>query len=242
MPFSRRHNPTNGPSSDGPAVRVSPRYLAGDDGLLAERVTGALTGAGWSHCTTRHSTPRLHNDDQLRGADWLQGAPELFLDDAVVVWTFFARRHVEGLPVWTAHFTLHTPHEPVVAFATALAAAPDVVRGVESGRSALEPLAEAGWAPDPTDRGNTFWAPRLQACVSHRELPPEIHDGNPLPGLPGYLAYAEVADLAPRQWVAAFSPSTPPDLVHAFTECLADARPVERTTVPADAEDYLFYT
>ncbi|MGW2404083.1 DUF317 domain-containing protein [Streptomyces sp. NPDC001739] len=221
---------------------MAPRYLAGDDGQLADRVTAALTSAGWRHRTTRHYTPRLFSDDQLRGADWLQGAPELFLDDSVVVWTFFARRHVEGLPVWTAHFTEHTPHEPVVAFANAVAAAPDVTRDVESGRTALEPLAQADWAPDPTDEGNTFWAPRLQACVSFRELPPEIHDGNPLPGLPGYLAYAEVADRAPRQWVAAFSPSTPQGLVRAFTACLADPRPVERTTLPADAEGHLFYT
>ncbi|MGY4968369.1 DUF317 domain-containing protein [Streptomyces nigrescens] len=221
---------------------MAPRYLAGDDGRLADRVTGALTEAGWRHRTTRHYTPRLFSDDQLRGADWLQGAPELFLDDTVVVWQFFARRHIQQLPAWTAHFTEHTPYEPVVAFATALAAAPHVTDGVEAGRAALEPLADANWAPDPTDVGNTYWAPGLQACVSYRQLPSEIHDGNPVSGLSGYLAYAEVADLAPRQWVAAFSPSTPQQLVRAFTTALADPAPVERTTLPEGTDGHLTIT
>ncbi|MFI9202202.1 DUF317 domain-containing protein [Streptomyces sp. NPDC053048] len=221
------------------AFLVSPRYLAGDDGLLGDSVTDALVAAGWSCWTTRSQTRHLFDTDQLRGAEWLPGHSNVLFDGDPVLWEFFARTDPTAPPQWTAYFTARVPHELVTAFATALATAPDVTRGIEPGRTPLQPLADAHWATDPTDAGNTYYAPKLQAWVTYGALSEAIEDGNPLPGLPGYLAWAQTDDHLPHHWCAAFSPSTPQDLVTAFTTVLADPAPVQRSALPQDAAGHL---
>ncbi|MFD2683726.1 DUF317 domain-containing protein [Streptomyces phyllanthi] len=221
--------------------RVSPRYLAGNDGELAEQVRRTLIGNQWTCWTTRHQELHLFDAEQLRLAEHLPLTPQLLLDDDPVVWQFSARVHREALPSWNTYFTANTPHELVTAFATALATEPDVTTptGCYEARSALGPLSRAGWAPDPTDPARTYYAPQLLACVTFRRLPPEIEDSNPLPSAPGWLAWAEPPDGALRQWAAAFSPSTPASLVTRFCSALADPTPVCRVRLPPGTSEHL---
>ncbi|MEU2868674.1 DUF317 domain-containing protein [Streptomyces olivoreticuli] len=229
---ARGNQPTTVPPAGAGPFLVSPRYLAGDDGLLGDRVTDALVVAGWNCWTTRTQTRHLLDPDQLRGAEWLPGHPNVLFDGDPVLWEFFARTAPTAPPLWTAYFTAHVPHELVTAFAAALATAPDVTSGIEPGRTPLQPLADAHWSTDPTDAGNTYYAPKLQAWVTCGALSDAIEDGNPIPGLPGYLAWAQIDDHVPHEWCAAFSPSTPQELVAAFTTALADPTPVLRSVLP----------
>lgn len=155
------------------------------------------------------------------------------------MWEFFARTEVAAPPLWNAYFTARVPHELVTAFATALATAPDVTSGIEPGRTPLEPLADAHWSTDPTDAGNTYYAAKLQAWVTYGAVSEAIEDGNPIPGLPGYLAWAQIGDHVPHEWCAAFSPSTPQDLVTAFTTALADPTHVPRFSLPEGSMGHL---
>ncbi|MEU1819932.1 DUF317 domain-containing protein [Streptomyces roseifaciens] len=230
---------TSAPAADVGPYLVSPRYLADNDGLLGDRVTEALVDVGWSCWTTRTQTRHLLNADQLRGAEWLPGHPNVLFDGDPVVWDFFARTEVAAPPLWNAYFTARVPHELVTAFATALAIAPDATGGIEAGRIPLEPLADARWSTDPTDVGNTYYAPKLQAWVTYGAVSEAIEDGNPIPGLHGYLAWAQTDDHLPHQWCAAFSPSTPQELVAAFTKALADPTPVSRSILPQDPGGHL---
>ncbi|MGW2364651.1 DUF317 domain-containing protein [Streptomyces sp. NPDC001667] len=103
----------------------------------------------------------------------------------------------------------------------------------------VKPLADAHWSTDPTDAGNTYYAPKLQAWATCGALSEAIENGSPIPGLPGYLTWAETDDRLPRHWCAAFSPSTPQDLVAAFTTALADPTPVPRSVLPENTADHL---
>ncbi|MFF4735826.1 DUF317 domain-containing protein [Streptomyces sp. NPDC001262] len=236
---ARGNQRASAPAADAGPFLVSPRYLAGNDGLLGDRVTNALVDIGWSCWTTRTQTRHLLNPDQLRGAEWLPAHPNVLFDGDPVVWEFFARTEAAAPPLWNAYFTARVPHELVTAFATALATAPDVTSGIEPGRTPFQPLADAHWSTDPTDAGNTYYAPKLQAWVTYGAVSEAIEDGNPIPGLPGYLAWAQTDDHLPHQWCASFSPSTPHELVAAFTKALADPTPVLRSVLPQDLGGHL---
>jgi hypothetical protein len=100
---------------------VTPRYLAGDDGALAHRVSIALAAVGWSCWTTSRHTLFLSSPDQLRGAEWQLPEPQLLLDGLPVAWHLFARVDPgSALVAWNAYFTVQTPHEALAAFALAL--------------------------------------------------------------------------------------------------------------------------
>ncbi|KPI02901.1 protein of unknown function DUF317 [Actinobacteria bacterium OK074] len=229
------------PTSPPARYRVSPRYLAGDDDALTEQVCDTLLAHRWTLWTTRHQELHLFDPEQLRIAEYLPLTPQLLLDHDPVVWQFCVRPHREALPLWNAYVTANTPHEVVTAFVDALATEKDVVTPAshQEARSALAPLARAGWAPDPTDPTCTYYAPRLQACATLCLLPPEVEDSNSRPSARGWLAWAESENDGVRQWAAAFSPSTPAALVTRFCTALANPTPVGRHQLPPGTGKYL---
>ncbi|MCC9707876.1 hypothetical protein E4N62_23010 [Streptomyces sp. MNU76] len=53
---------------------VTPRHLAGDDGVLAERIGDTLIGLGWRMWPTARHTLLYVSQDGLRGAEWILAA------------------------------------------------------------------------------------------------------------------------------------------------------------------------
>lgn len=53
---------------------VTPRHLAGDDGVLAERIGDILADLGWRMWPTSRSTLLYVSPDGLRGAEWILAA------------------------------------------------------------------------------------------------------------------------------------------------------------------------
>lgn len=82
-------------------------------------------------------------------------------------------------------------------------------------------------------------APGLSAGISLEEVPPLVRDADPRPGRFGWQASAEPSVGDPYLWCAAFSGSTPHDLVAIFAAALASPHPVPRSCLPAGVEGQL---
>lgn len=215
---------------------ISPRYLAGDDGALADRVTDALGRAGWSRWTTAQQTLLLAAPGQLVSAEWVMPDQPMLLGDLPVAWRVSARSDPSLRRVsWNAYLTTGLPGEAVTGLALAADARLEPTARRHGPDTVLDELLSAGWTPDLTYPDSTMWDPHLVACLTLRTLPDGIWDEDPTPHLPGWQAWAEPQSGAPYLWCAAFSHSTPHDLVAAFAAALTDPRPVTRRLPPDPA-------
>ncbi|MDO0934414.1 DUF317 domain-containing protein [Streptomyces sp. DG2A-72] len=219
---------------------VTPRHLAGDDGVFAERVGDTLAGLGWRMWLTSRHTLLYVSPDELRGAEWILAAYPFDLGGLPVAWQLSARPH--AMPVmaeWNAYFTTGVPYEALADLLLAIDVreAPNVdFAGPET---VLDALSARGWIRDVDRPRTTATDPWLSSSVSLEIVPPLIEDADPLPDLVGWQAWAEPVLGAPCLWCASFSASVPHDLVAAFASSLASPVPVPRHTVPKSAEGRL---
>jgi hypothetical protein len=219
---------------------VTPRHLAGDDGVLAERIGDTLAGLGWRMWPTARNTLLHVSPDGLRGAEWILASHPFQLGGLPVAWQLSARPHAaSAMAEWNAYFTSGVPHEALSDLLIALDAreAPDM--GFERPEMVLdEPLAR-GWIRD-VDRPHTAaMDPGLSACISLGMVPPLIEDADPRPDLMGWQAWAEPVVGAPYLWCASLSASVPHDLVAAFAASLASPVPVPRRSLPESVQGRL---
>ncbi|WP_369173517.1 DUF317 domain-containing protein [Streptomyces sp. R28] len=219
---------------------VTPRHLAGDDGVLAERIGDTLAGLGWRMWPTARHTLLHVSPDGLRGAEWILASHPFQLGDLPVAWQLSARSHAaSAMAEWNAYFTVGVPHEALSDLLIALDAreAPDT--GFERPETVLDAALGQGWIRD-VDRPHTAaMDPGLSACLSLGMLPPLIEDADPRPDLMGWQVWAEPVVGAPYLWCASFSASVPHDLVAAFAASLASPVPVPRHTLPESAQGRL---
>ncbi|MEC3997188.1 DUF317 domain-containing protein [Actinacidiphila sp. DG2A-62] len=211
---------------------TSPRYLAGDDGALADQVCASLADAGWSCWTTSRQTLLLAAPSQLVSAEWVLPDQPMLLGDLPVAWRVSARAEpARRRASWNAYLTTGLPGEVVVAFALAADAG---VQASGSGgpETVVDELLGAGWSPDPVHPDSSVWDPHLVACFTLRALPDGIWDEDPTLHLSGWQAWAEPESGASYLWCAAFSHSTPHALVAAFAAALSAPRPVIRRLIP----------
>jgi hypothetical protein len=216
---------------------VTPRHLAGDDGLLADQVSATLTGASWRSWPTARSTLLHLSLDELRGAEWVLASDPIQLGGLPVAWQVSARPHAaSAMTEWNAYFTTGVPHEALADFLLALDARPDPAVGFGGPEAVLAALTAQGWIRDidhpettAADAGSTS---SFTLCL----LPPLIQDADPRPELVGWQAWAEPVLGAPYLWCATFSASVPHDLVAAFASSLASPVPVLRRVLPESAE------
>jgi hypothetical protein len=233
LPGSR---PPNGPAR----YLVSPRYLAGDDGALADHVTDTLARVGWSTWTTAQQTLLLAAPGQLVSAEWVLPDQPMLLGDLPVAWRVTARPHPGRRRVaWNAYLTTGLPGEAVTGLALAADASADPTARWHGSDAVIDELTAAGWSPDLAYPDSTMWDPHLVACLTLRTLPDGIWDEDPTPNLPGWQAWVEPEAGAPYLWCAAFSHSTPHDLVAAFAAALTDPHPVTRALFPDPASRQL---
>ncbi|MEU4949867.1 DUF317 domain-containing protein [Streptomyces lavendulae] len=231
------------PNPDGPAYWVTPRHLAGDDGILADRITGLLTEAGWTSWTTARSTWLFLSPGRLCGAEWILTDNLFHLGNLPVAWQVSARPAADSaLAEWNAYFTAGTPHEAVADFLLAVEARTDPVLNYDGPEAVLDALTALGWARDLDRPETTAWDPGLSAGFTWGPAPAEIQDADPRPDLLGWQVWAEPVLGAPYQWAATFSPSVPHDLVAAFAASLASPAPVLRRTLPEGTEGRLILT
>ncbi|MHA5053750.1 SPDY domain-containing protein [Streptomyces sp. SD15] len=217
-----------------PVHWVTPRHLAGDDGVLAEQIGHTLAGLGWSMWPTARQTLLYVSPDGLRGAEWILAAYPFELGGLRVAWQLSARRNsASAMAEWNAYFTTGVPYEALADLLVALDAreAPDA--GFEGPETVLNALNAQGWIRDVDRPHTTAMDPGLSACVSLELLPPLIEDADPRPDPVGWQAWAEPVLGAPYLWCAGFSASVPHDLVAAFASSLASPVQVSRRTLPA---------
>ncbi|CAM5256445.1 hypothetical protein SALBM311S_03553 [Streptomyces alboniger] len=94
------------PTSPDPVYWVTPRHLAGDDGVLAERIGDTLTELGWRMWPTSRNTLLYVSPDGLRGAEWVLAAYPFELGGLPVAWQLSARPYPASvLTEWNAYFT-----------------------------------------------------------------------------------------------------------------------------------------
>ncbi|WP_405496303.1 DUF317 domain-containing protein [Streptomyces sp. NBC_00096] len=227
--------PEERPSVD--VLWVSPRHLAGDDGELAERVGDELVGAGWSYWVTARRTLFYASPDQLRCAEWVMADPlTTELADLPVAWEISAREDSSRATVnWTAYFTRGVPYEAVATFALAVADRTEPAWGFDGPEAVPEMLVPGGWQGDVDDPNFTLWDDSFTACMTRAPLPGGIHDQDPRPDMPGWQAWSQPEVAGPYLWVAAFSTSTPHELVAAFAAGLVGEAPVPRRVLPASS-------
>ncbi|WP_217185118.1 DUF317 domain-containing protein [Streptomyces sp. AC495_CC817] len=219
---------------------VTPRHLAGDDGVLAERIAETLAGLGWRMWPTSRHTLLYVSPDELRGAEWILAAYPFELGGLSVAWQLSARSQAASVMTeWNAYFTTGVPYEALADLLMAIDAreAPDV--GFEGPETVLGVLTARGWIRDADRPRTTAMDPGFSSCLSLEMLPPLIQDADPRPDLVGWQAWAEPVLGAPYLWCAAFSASVPHDLVAAFASSLASPVPVPRRTVPECAKGRL---
>lgn len=236
------HHPSDPSRYDppDPVYWVTPRHLAGDDGLLAERIGDTLDGLGWSMWPTSRHTLLYVSPDGLRGAEWILAAYPFELGGLPVAWQLSARAHASSVVMeWNAYFTPGVPYEALADLFVALDAreAPDV--GFEGPDTVLNALSARGWVRDVDRPHTTAMDPGFSACVSLGLLPPLIEGADPRPDQVGWQAWADPVLGAPYLWCASFSAGVPHDLVAAFASSLASPVPVPRRTLPADLEGRL---
>ncbi|BBC36276.1 SPDY domain containing protein [Streptomyces graminofaciens] len=219
---------------------VTPRHLAGDDGVLAERIGDTLTGLGWRMWpTSRHSLLYV-SPDGLRGAEWILAAHPFELGGLPVAWQLSARPHAaSALAEWNAYFTTGVPYEALADILLAIDAreAPDA--GFDGPETVINALSAWGWIRDVDRPRTTAMDPGLSSSVSLEMVPPLIEDADPRPDLVGWQAWAEPVLGASYLWCASFSASVPNDLVAVFASSLASPVPVPRRTVPKSGEGRL---
>jgi hypothetical protein len=219
---------------------VTPRHLAGDDGILAERISDTLAGLGWRMWPTARHTLLYVSPDGLCGAEWILAAYPFELGGLPVAWQLSARPHAaSALAEWNAYFTTGVPYEALADLLTALDAreAPHV--SFDGPETVINALSAQGWIRDVDRPRTTATDPGLSSSVSLEMLPPLIEDADPRPDLVGWQAWAEPVLGASYLWCASFSASVPNDLVAVFASSLASPVPVPRRTVPKSAEGRL---
>ncbi|MFB7270708.1 DUF317 domain-containing protein [Streptomyces sp. NPDC056244] len=240
-------------------VWVTPRHLAGDDGLLAEQVSATLAGLGWTSLTIvrgRHVPDQAEEDrqvlrstvlhlrpDMLAWAQWTLPDEPFLLGELPVAWQVSARARTAG-PVaqWNAYFTRGVPYEVLGDFLLALDARPDPASGFDGPEAVLAALSGQGWVRDIDHPDTTATDPGFASSFTLCLLPPLIQDADPRPEPVGWQAWAEPVLGAPYLWSAAFSASVPHDLVAAFASSLASPAPVPRRVLPEGTEDRLTLT
>ncbi|WUH95684.1 DUF317 domain-containing protein [Streptomyces sp. NBC_00433] len=169
-------------------------------------------------------------------AEWVLPDQPMLLGDLPVAWRVTARSAPDRRRVsWNAYLTTGLPGEAVTGLTLAADASPDPTGRWHSPDLVIDELLAAGWSPDLAYPDSTMWDPHLVACLTLRTLPDGIWDEDPTPHLPGWQAWAEPQAGAPYLWCAAFSHSTPHDLVAAFAAALTDPRPVTRHCPPDPA-------
>ncbi|WP_060888344.1 DUF317 domain-containing protein [Streptomyces caniscabiei] len=219
---------------------VTPRHLAGDDDVLAERIGDTLLGLGWRMWPTSRHTLLYVSPDGLRGAEWVLAAHPFGLGGLPVAWQLSTRSDPASVMTeWNAYFTTGVPYEALADLVGALDAreAPDV--GLDGPETVLDALSARGWFRDVDRPATTATDPGFASHVSLEVLPPLIEDADPHTDLAGWQAWAEPVLGAPYLWCATFSASVPHDLVAAFASSLASPVPVPRRTVPESAEGRL---
>lgn len=242
--------PLNSPSSRYPSAStpdpfywVNPRHLAGDDGVLADRICDTLAEAGWTSWTTARSTLLLLSANGLCGAEWIRTDNAFLLGELPVAWQISARSHRDSaLAEWNAYFTPGTPHEAVADFLLAVQARTDPAVNYCGPEVVMSALTAMGWPRDFDQPETTAWDAGLSAGFTRGPLPPGIQDGDPRPDLMGWQAWAEPVLGAPYLWCATFSASTPHDLVASFASSIASPVPVRRRILPELAAGRLTFS
>jgi hypothetical protein len=223
-----------------PPAWVTPRHLAGDDGVLAEQIGATLTGAGWRNWPTSRSTLLYVSPDGLRGAEWILAADSFQLGGLPVAWQISARTHsASAMTEWNAYFTTGTPHEALADFLLALDARTEPATDYDEPAAVLAALTGQGWMRDIDHSDTTATDPTFTSSVCLAPVPQLVQDADPRPDLLGWQAWAEPTLGAPYLWCATFSASVPQDLVAAFASSLASPVPVLRHTLPETAQDRL---
>ncbi|MER5442590.1 DUF317 domain-containing protein, partial [Streptomyces sp. NPDC002790] len=172
-----------------PMYWVTPRHLAGDDGILAERIGDTLTDLGWRMWPTSRNSLLYVSPDGLRGAEWILAAYPFELGGLPVAWQMSARPHpTSALTEWNAYFTAGIPHEALTDFLLALDASETPDAGLENAESVLAALNARGWLRDMDRPRTTASDPGFSTNVSLEMLPPLIHDADPRDDLLGWQA------------------------------------------------------
>ncbi|AVV41358.1 SPDY domain containing protein [Streptomyces sp. P3] len=236
------HHPSDplSPDSQEPLCWVTPRHLAGDDGVLAEQIGSALTGLGWRMWPTSRDTLLYVDPDGLCGAEWVLAAYPFELGGLPVAWQLSARPDADSVMTsWNAYFTAGIPYEALADLLVAVDTreAPDI--GYEGPETVLNALGAQGWVRDLDSPHTTAMDPGFSATFSLGLQPPLVQDADPRPGLMGWQAWTEPVLGAPYLWCASFSAGVPNDLVAAFASSLASPAVVSRRTLPKDAEGRL---
>ncbi|MFI7102793.1 DUF317 domain-containing protein [Streptomyces sp. NPDC050161] len=253
------HHPLD-PSTPQPsgAYWVTPRHLAGDDGLLADQVSATLSTLGWADLTivrgrreadepedarqVLRSTVLHLRPDTLAWAQWVLADEPFHLGELPVAWQVSARPHVRGPAQWNAYFTGGVPHEALSDFLLALDARPDPASGFDGPDTVLAALADQGWIRDIDTPDTAADDPGFTSAFTLCWLPTHIQDSEPALEPVGWQTWAQPALGAPYLWCATFSASVPHDLVAAFASSLASPVPVLRRVLPESTEGRLTLT
>ncbi|MGX9888703.1 DUF317 domain-containing protein [Streptomyces sp. NPDC002276] len=228
------------PDSPDPVYWVTPRHLAGDDGMLAERIGDTLADLGWRMWPTARDTLLYVSPDGLRGAEWLLAAYPFKLGGLSIAWQLSVRQHADAaMAEWNAYFTTGVPYEVLADLLMAIDAreAPDLA--FEGAEVVIDAISAQGWVRDVDRPRTTAIDPGLTSSVSLEPVPPFIQDADPRPDLFGWQAWAEPVLGVPYLWCASFSASVPHDLVAVFASSLASPVPVPRRVLPKSAEGRL---
>lgn len=232
------HHPSDvsRPGLPDPVYWVTPRHLAGDDDVLAERIGDALSGLGWRMWPTSRHTLLYVSPDGLCGAEWILAAYPFELGGLPVALQLSARPHATSVMTeWNAYFTTGVPYEALADLLLAIDSrkAPDT--GLATPETVINALSAQGWLRDVDRPRTTAMDPGFSSSVSLEMMPPLIQDADPRSDLVGWQSWSEPVLGAPYLWCASFSASVPHDLVAAF----ASPVPVPRRTLPKSAEGRL---
>ncbi|MGP9017599.1 DUF317 domain-containing protein [Streptomyces sp. BR1] len=219
---------------------VTPRHLAGDDDVLAERIGDTVTGLGWRMWPTSRDTLLYVSPDGLRAAEWTLVSSPFTLGGLGVALQISARPDADSVMVqWNAYFTTGVPHEALHDFLVALDASALPDTGFAEPEAVVVALSAQGWIRDVDRPGAAAMDPGFASHVS-LELPPDsIADADVREDLMGWQAWAEPIFGAPYLWCANFSPSVPNELVAVFAASLASPVPVARHRLPHSTEERL---
>lgn len=148
---------------------VTPRHLAGDDDVLAERIGDTLAGLGWRMWPTSRHTLLYVSPDGLCGAEWILAAYPFELGGLPVAWQLSARPHATSvMSEWNAYFTIGVPYEVLADLLLAIDAreTPDV--GLDGPERVVDALSAQGWVRDVDRPRTTAMDPGFSASVSWR--------------------------------------------------------------------------